>query len=36
MASKTVIDDAVSKWGKIDVLVNNAGAGYLGLVEESG
>ncbi|PBK66008.1 NAD-P-binding protein [Armillaria solidipes] len=33
---KTVIDDAVSKWGKIDVLVNNAGAGYLGLVEESG
>ncbi|KAG7441462.1 NAD(P)-binding protein [Guyanagaster necrorhizus] len=35
-AIKTAVDDAVSRWGKIDVLVNNAGTGCLGLLEESG
>lgn len=28
------VDSAISKWGKIDVLVNNAGYGIVGAVEE--
>lgn len=33
---KGIVDEAVGFWGHIDVLVNNAGAGYLGLIEEGG
>lgn len=28
--------EAVAKWGRIDVLVNNAGAGMPGFTEEAG
>ncbi|THU82018.1 NAD(P)-binding protein [Dendrothele bispora CBS 962.96] len=33
---KQAIDIAAKFWDRIDVLVNNAGNGYLGLIEESG
>ncbi|KAH0828727.1 hypothetical protein J3R83DRAFT_3138 [Lanmaoa asiatica] len=33
---KAVVDEAAGKWESIDVLVNNAGAGMLGLLEECG
>lgn len=33
---KAKLDEAARVWGRIDVLVNNAGTGILGLVEESG
>lgn len=32
---KTVVKNAVEKFGKIDVLVNNAGLGYFSTIEES-
>lgn len=32
---KSSVQDAVAKFGKIDVLVNNAGIGYFGAIEES-
>ena len=32
---KRIIDDAIKIWGRIDVLVNNAGNGYLSFVEEA-
>lgn len=35
-AIKSVIAKAVEFWGRIDVLVNNAGNGAKGIVEESG
>ncbi|KAF8838181.1 NAD(P)-binding protein [Paxillus ammoniavirescens] len=33
---KAVVDEAAKKWGTIDVLVNNAGVGMPGLLEEGG
>lgn len=33
---KAKLDEAVQVWGCIDVLVNNAGIGILGIIEESG
>ncbi|KAL5480950.1 hypothetical protein ACEPAI_9891 [Sanghuangporus weigelae] len=33
---RAAAEEAVSKWGRVDVLVNNAGAGFLGITEEVG
>lgn len=33
---KAVVNEAADKWGSIDVLVNNAGVGFPGLLEEGG
>ena len=35
-AIKATLDEAAKIWGQIDVLVNNAGVGYVGLLEEGG
>lgn len=35
-AVKTIVDEAAGIWGTIDVLVNNAGVGMPGLLEEGG
>jgi NAD(P)-dependent dehydrogenase (short-subunit alcohol dehydrogenase family) len=35
-AIKARLNEAVKIWGQIDVLVNNAGIGYPGLLEEGG
>ena len=32
---KEAVNTAVAKWGTVDVLVNNAGIGYFGAIEES-
>ncbi len=34
-AASLVHDEAVAAWGRVDVLVNNAGAGYFALAEEA-
>ncbi|KAJ8082730.1 hypothetical protein PM082_008586 [Marasmius tenuissimus] len=34
-AIKRIVDDAVTIWGRIDVLVNNAGNGHLSFIEEA-
>ena len=33
---RELADEVIAKWGRIDVLVNNAGAGMLGITEEVG
>lgn len=33
---KSKVNEAAKMWGQIDVLVNNAGLGYLGILEEGG
>ncbi|KAJ7678098.1 hypothetical protein DFH06DRAFT_1316883 [Mycena polygramma] len=35
-ALKTIVEEAAGIWGRLDVVVNNAGAGYPGLLEEGG
>jgi NADP-dependent 3-hydroxy acid dehydrogenase YdfG len=35
-AIKAILAEAANIWGQIDVLVNNAGIGYGGLLEEGG
>ncbi|KAF7377598.1 UBR-type domain-containing protein [Mycena sanguinolenta] len=35
-AIAAIVDEAVGVWGRLDVVVNNAGMGYPGLLEEGG